>query len=157
LSQVNEWRVFCAIELPDVVRALVPEDSRIAVLSRYSGDVAGLPTDTTVALRAPDDEQEAIERIAALPSDGVDFLVVPRSAFEWLEQHPALTRYLRSRHCFVTRQELACELYELTAEPSGAARGALGAEASSADREPRSQTGTGSGVGGWLRRLLGRR
>jgi hypothetical protein len=137
--------------LSDVVRALVPEDSRIAVLSRYSGDVAGLPSETTTALTASEADSDAVDRLEQAVADGVNFLVIPRTMFGWLEQHPDFSRYLRTRHWFVTRQELACELYELSAEPSGTARGAAEADAPSAAGTPRDH------ARGWFRRLFGSR
>jgi hypothetical protein len=49
----------------------------------------------------------------ALAHLGVQFLVVPRTAFGWLEEEPELAQHLASNHRFITRQEHLCEIYEL--------------------------------------------
>ena len=143
--------------LSDVVRALVPEDARIGVLSRHTGDVAGLAGNLTTTLTPPDDEREAVERLERLRSEGVEFLVVPHSTFGWLEERATVRDYLRNEHRFVTRQEHACELYELSVsrqtqptvlEPSSTAADNVGVG---------SPDGRRGGLRSWLKRLFGSR
>ena len=85
--------------------------------------------------------------------------MIPHTAFGWLAQRPAVTRYLRDAHRFVTRQEQACELYELsdeaTASQDVAALQPTLAEAE--DKEDETRGTRESGAGGWLRRLFGGR
>jgi hypothetical protein len=47
----------------------------------------------------------------------VEFLVIPSSAYRWLEEHPALAEALRRDHRMTTRQEHICEIHELNAPP----------------------------------------
>ena len=145
--------------LTEVVQALVPEDARVAVVSRYAGDIAGLDSRYTRVVEPAGTEDETIAVLAALPAKGVQFVAIPHTAFEWLEGRPAVTRYLRNAHRFVTRQEQACELYELSddapaADDAAELQPALG-EAEDKEGEPHG--GRPGGAGGWLRRLFGGR
>jgi hypothetical protein len=56
-----------------------------------------------------------LSHLRALEASGAEFLVIPRTAFDWLERHPEIADRLKSRHRFVTRQEHVCEIYELCA------------------------------------------
>jgi hypothetical protein len=97
--------------LSDVVRSLLPGNARLAVVAGPSGlgmrHVMLFPNDLS--------EDQAVEHVDRLTSIGIQFLVVPRDAFEWLAAQPRLVEHLRTEHRFVTRQSHACEIYELVA------------------------------------------
>lgn len=97
------------LTVTELVRSLLPDDARIAVVAGGSG--IGIRN----AVLFPRDlgDERAIEHLRRLRSIGVQYLVVPRDAFDWLESHPVLAANLRSEHRFVTRQHHACEIYEL--------------------------------------------
>ncbi len=146
--------------LSDVVRALVPDQARVAVVSHYAGDIAGLDARFTRVLELSDAEEEAVACLAALAAEGVEFVAIPHAAFGWLDERPAVTRYLRSAHRFVTRQEQACELYELSHEAPPASQGVAKLQPTLAEAEDKKDEARGDrerGAGGWLRRLFGGR
>jgi GT2 family glycosyltransferase len=143
--------------LSDVVRALVPDDARIAVLSRHTGDTVGLDRSRTTATSPPGDEKDAVELVEHLQADGVEFLAIPHSSFGWLEENPGVREYLRREHRFVTHQQQACELYELSiGRPPPPT--ALEQSSTPADNEEAGSPGAGrGGLRSWLRRLFGGR
>jgi hypothetical protein len=59
----------------------------------------------------------ADRELATLAARGVEFLVVPKTSFEWLAAHPVLGEALKRSHRMVTRQQHICEIYELIAAP----------------------------------------
>ena len=84
-----------------VVDELLPRRANIAIATVPEGE-----SDLMVG----SDEWHGIEN---LREKEVEFLVIPRPAFEWLERQPALRRQLEAEHRFVTRQENLCAIYEL--------------------------------------------
>ncbi len=50
---------------------------------------------------------------ARAAADGAEFLIVPQSAFEWLDEHAGLHEHLRTNHVLVTHQKHVCDVYEL--------------------------------------------
>jgi len=73
-------------------------------------------------------DAEAIACLESLEERDVQFLVIPHSAFGWLDLHPDFAKRLRESHRLVTRQQYACEIYELVpaaavAEASAVSRG----------------------------------
>lgn len=54
------------------------------------------------------------EALAELARTGIRFFVVPRMAFEWLKRNPAHAESLQNGHRLVTRQQYACEIYQLS-------------------------------------------
>ena len=84
-----------------VVRELLPGRANIAIATVPEGE-----SDLMVGA----DEWRGIED---LQERSVDFLVILRPAFEWLERNPAVQEELDKRHRFVTRQEHVCTIYEL--------------------------------------------
>jgi hypothetical protein len=95
-----------------VIEGLLPKGSRVAVSSMFRGDLAALDGYDAVALSAST-APEAVGHLKDLIREGVEFLVIPRSAFAWHEQHFGLRDYLREHHRFVTHQRYACEIWEL--------------------------------------------
>jgi GT2 family glycosyltransferase len=97
---------------PSVVANLIPTTSRIAVSTNFTADLAALADYDAVQLFAGSVE-EAIDRLEVLVGEGVEFLVIPRGAFAWHEEHFGFREHLRGHHRFVTHQQHACEIWEL--------------------------------------------
>jgi hypothetical protein len=85
----------------DVVRELLPRRAKIAVATVPDGESE---------LVVGNDEWQGLED---LEERNVEFLVILRPGYEWLERHPSIQDELDSRHRFVTRQEHVCTIYEL--------------------------------------------
>jgi hypothetical protein len=118
--------------LQEVVAALLPSDARIALLAATPAEGAAPEGQATWLMpqRPQADSNHVIESIQSLEASGIQFIVIPASAFEWLDEHPEVAQRLRTRHRFVTRQEHLCEIYEL--EPSTAERSEHGSNESAA-------------------------
>ena len=99
----------------DLLASLLPGGSVVAVVSlgdRALTELSGLdgrdfPGPGLVAGAPVAPHADALARL------GVRFLVVPRMAFDWLEEESELADHLARDHRFVTRQEHLCEIYEL--------------------------------------------
>jgi hypothetical protein len=127
------------VQAPDIVPpvrelidALLPEQARIAFLA---ADLQGTGLDGHETWRMPAEPQsdpEALtESLGMLEQSGIQFIVIPSSAFSWLAEHPEVAERLQIRHRFVMRQENLCEIYELSGPATEPARN--GAETRRAD------------------------
>jgi hypothetical protein len=99
----------------EVIGALLPEKAIIAYLAVPTADVAGLEGHHpwVVSQRPDAAPSDAIDSLESLARRGVQFIVIPRSAFEWIDDHGELLEHLQTEHRFVTRQERLCEIYEI--------------------------------------------
>jgi hypothetical protein len=70
-----------------------------------------------------------VAHLETMQSNGAEFLIVPRSAFEWLDEHVDLASHLTSHHLLVTHQEHVCDIYELCPPLSDEHRGVVQHEA----------------------------
>jgi hypothetical protein len=111
----------------ELIEALLPSQARIAFLvasDRDRRDLGGheiwrMPSDS------PSNSGDLMDSLDSLERSGIEFIVIPASAFDWLSEHGEVADRLRTRHRFVTRQEHLCEIYELqgpTQEPSAPVR-----------------------------------
>jgi lipopolysaccharide biosynthesis protein/glycosyltransferase involved in cell wall biosynthesis len=103
-----------------VVRATVPADSHIAVLSDGVDELLGLDVATVThfprtgldeAAARPSDSGEAIALLEREIRDGADTLLVPSTAFAWLDAYPEFKDYLRDR--FSVHEEESCIVVDL--------------------------------------------
>jgi hypothetical protein len=98
----------------DLVRGLLPEGAVAAVLR--SSEAVGTPTGCRAwrldkaVLSSGDKATQALRELA---SGETEFLVIPSSAYGWLERNSDLAEELRTQHRFVTHQHRVCEIYEL--------------------------------------------
>jgi hypothetical protein len=97
----------------EVIDRLLPAGATLAVLSEHGGDLAALEGQAVIAFRPGPDDRSAIDGLRELRTRGAEYLVVPRAAFDWLDDHVDFAQHLRERHRFVTRQQYLCEIYEL--------------------------------------------
>jgi hypothetical protein len=118
------------VHVPDVVPpvrelidALLPAQARIAFLVADLKDTGLDGHETWRMPTEPESEWEALhDSLRALEGSGIQFIVIPSSAFGWLAEHPEVAERLQARHRFVTRQEHLCEIYELCAPAAETAR-----------------------------------
>jgi hypothetical protein len=134
----------------DLLRSLLPRGAVVAVVDLGDRDLLSLDGQHGRSFQpgaaAP---RTDLARLEAMPAEGVDYLAIPRPAFEWAEHHPELVDHLRSRHRLVTRQAHVCEVYELRQDPAGKGASPADRRVLPSDR-PRRRFG-------WIRRLFGRR
>jgi hypothetical protein len=110
----------------DAVDANVPAGATLAVISK--GDDGLLRMGTRTAWHFPRDEagdyvgyhpasgSEAVATLESVRAQGAGFLVVPRTAFWWLEHYGELARHLEERCRLVSRDE-DCAIYGLLPAP----------------------------------------
>jgi hypothetical protein len=137
-----------AASINDLLKHLLPNGARVAVAVPPDQSVSLLPGSEiwNVPEQSAEDEGSTWASLETLRSGGVQFLVIPRPAFDWLDRTPGLRGQLAEEHCFVTRQENLCAVYELRDQ---AAEGAQPAgENGSVTAEPQRPRG--------IRRLLSR-
>jgi GT2 family glycosyltransferase len=101
----------------------LPEDARVAVISRGDDQLLDLP-----GLRAdhfpsspgggyagfyPADGTSAIAHLEWVRATGADFLLFPETAAWWFDSFPRLTRHLEGHHALVAREPGVGTLYRL--------------------------------------------
>jgi hypothetical protein len=114
----------------EILRATVPSDAVVLVVSRGDDKLLNLHggrgwhfprgTDGGYAGYYPADSAAAIEHLQSLIGQGGQFLLLPQTAFWWLEHYRGLEEHLSSHHVLIWRDE-RCAIYrlegELKAEP----------------------------------------
>ena len=112
-----------ASQLADVVSSTLPPDAVVAVAT--FGDESLLAPGTT-AWHFPSDElggsqgyalTSSAGALAALKTArkrGAQFLVIPRTAFGWMDECAEFFEELRKKHPLVVRQEHICLIFDLT-------------------------------------------
>jgi hypothetical protein len=106
----------------DTVAAVVPAEATVAVVSKGDAALLNLPVraawhfpqlDTgAYAGYYPADSAEAISHLEDLRAKGASYLVLPSSAFWWLEHYPAFAAHLGMYE--VIQRDEACLIYALT-------------------------------------------
>jgi hypothetical protein len=97
-----------------IVSSLLPAGAALAIASPFQADAYGFADGFEAEpIVLGDDPDEALREIDAAIRRGVRYLVLPKTAFPWLERNPEAADRLRSEHRLVTRQQHACEIYEL--------------------------------------------
>lgn len=107
----------------ELVGRRVPADARLIVVSRGDPELVKMPgrpawhfpraADGVYAGHHPTDSDEAIRHLEDLRAQGGRFLVVPSTAFWWLEHYRELRSYLEERYRLVERQDDACAIFDL--------------------------------------------
>jgi len=112
--------------IADTVRAELPAGARAAIVSK--GDEALLTSDGISASHFPctsdgayvgyhpADSAAAIALLEAQRVAGIQFLVVPRTAFWWLEYYTAFRDHLERRYRLLFGQQDTCLIFDLHAE-----------------------------------------
>lgn len=107
-----------------VVAEQVPEGATIAVISRGDDemlDLGGHPAwhfpregDGTYLGYHPHDSAQAIGHLEALRREGAQYLLLPPTAYWWLDHYRNFALHLEQRYRRLTRQEDGCLLFELS-------------------------------------------
>ena len=108
----------------DVVDAQIPPGETVAVVSRGDDELLDLgthpawhfPQDDAGAYIGyhPHDSAEAITHLEALRAQGAHYLLVPPTAYWWLEHYRNFALHLEQRYHRLTQQEDGCLLFELS-------------------------------------------
>ncbi len=114
LGMVRRVRVY--------IRRLVPPEARVIIISKGDPDLVELegqqgwhfPQDDlgNYAGHYPTESEEAIIHLEALRARGAGFLVIPRSAFWWLEHYGDLARHLDASYQLIWKSA-DCQIFEL--------------------------------------------
>jgi hypothetical protein len=102
--------------LDELLRALLPDDARIAVVTGSDGDLPALGHARAVQ---PPDGGGLVALLAEATASGADFLVIPASAFERVHGGGESASTVGDWR-LVTRQEHLCEIYEREGESAAA-------------------------------------
>jgi hypothetical protein len=116
-------------EIRDVVDAVVPAGETVAVVSRGDEELLDLgahrawhfPQDDHGAYVGyhPHDSAEAITHLEALRKQGARYLLVPPTAYWWLDHYRNFALHLEQRYRRLTREEEGCLLFELSLNRPG--------------------------------------
>jgi glycosyltransferase involved in cell wall biosynthesis len=108
--------------LREAVRATVPDESTVLVVSKGDGELLDLGgcvarhfpqrADGQYAGYYPADSAAAVEHLEHLRQSGAGYLLFPHTAFWWLDHYADFTRHLESRHVQVQKDEY-CIIYRL--------------------------------------------
>jgi hypothetical protein len=110
-------------KIRDVVRAALPPDATVIVVSRGDDELLKLGgrtawhfprgEDGAYAGHNPADSAEAIARLEELRARGGQFLLLPATALWWLEHYDGFRRHLEEHYCGVMRLKQTCVIYAL--------------------------------------------
>jgi len=106
-----------------LVRESVPTDAAVLVVSRGDDQLVSLdgargshfPQDDSgiYSGQHPHDSAEAIAALEKLRAKGSQYLLLPQTAFWWLESYPAFKQHLETRYRVLRRQEDTALLFSL--------------------------------------------
>ncbi len=107
-------------EIARTLRSVVPAGARVAALDKWDPTLLHLagrrgchfPDRRWLADGYPTDDETAWHHLEELRKRGVSFVVIPSSAFWWLEHYPAFARRLETEGQSAWRDE-RCLIYEL--------------------------------------------
>jgi len=109
-------------EMARTVRRIVPPDAALAVVDKWDPTLLHLsrrrgwhfPDRRVLPDGYPPDSATAVRHLEAMRRRGAEYLVVPSSAFWWLEHYPGLAEYLYERGA-IAGADLHCAIFRLTA------------------------------------------
>ncbi len=139
--------------MADLVKHLLPAGALVVVASLGDEDEVAfeglrmwqLPLgSSTDGAGAPEAHLETLQR------NGAEFLILPKSAFEWLDEHGDLAERLLRDHVLVTHQEHVCDIYEMCPSQAKDKHDAMPDDAPAHER-PASKSVFES-LFGWIRR-----
>ena len=107
-----------------VVEQQVPEGATIAVITRGDDEMLDLgghsawhfprEDDGTYLGYHPHDSAQAIGHLEALRREGAQYLLLPPTAYWWLDHYRNFALHLEQRYRRLTREEDGCLLFELS-------------------------------------------
>ncbi len=109
-------------QIRDYLESLVTADAKLAVLEADGGLAPALAPIRAMAVRADDlDRNDAPQSLRRLAFDA-DYLVIPRAADEWLDEHDGIAEQIEESCPRIADQHYLCRVYELV-EPRDEAYG----------------------------------
>jgi hypothetical protein len=103
-------------QLRDYLENLLSTDTRVAVLETGEAIAAALAPVHAAAIsveQLPGDGEVPLASLARLLDGGADYLVVPRSADEWLERHAHVRAQIEASCRKIADQRHLCRVFEL--------------------------------------------
>jgi hypothetical protein len=103
-------------QMRDYLENLLSSDTRVAVLETgeaLAGNLAPLDAAAIAAERLHRDGEGAISTLARLAAGGADYLIVPRSADEWLERNADVCAEIEVSCRKIADQRHLCRVFEL--------------------------------------------
>jgi GT2 family glycosyltransferase len=114
-----------------IVEEKVPDGATVAVVSRGDDEMLDLgphpawhfprESDGTYVGYHPHDSAQAISHLEAARREGARFLLVPPTAYWWLDHYRNFALHLEQRYRRLTREDEGCVLYELSLNRASAA------------------------------------
>jgi hypothetical protein len=108
-------------QLRDYLEKLTSIDTGLAVFETAEGLVAGLAPLDVMPVSGVGESEELLTELERLAELGAKYLVVPRSADEWLESRPDLVHEIESRCPKLADQRYLCRVYGLEPLREGSA------------------------------------
>jgi hypothetical protein len=100
--------------LGEIAKHLLPAGAQVVVASLGDEDWSTLADLQVWQLPLGSGGSAAtMAHLETMHRNGAEFLIVPQSAFEWLDEHAGLHEHLRTNHVLVTHQKHVCDVYEL--------------------------------------------
>jgi GT2 family glycosyltransferase len=119
----------CVRRIREVVRATVPEDGVVAVISKgdeslldlYGREAWHFPQepDGDYAPQYPNGATAMIAHLEVLRAEGADYLLVPKPMLGWFQGHPKFNQHVNHHYPIAVEQDDACTIFALD-EPSTA-------------------------------------
>lgn len=116
-SRVGDYDLLVA-RTRALVEAVTPVGCTVLVVSRGDDELLRLggrrarhfPSSSSgqYAGHHPADDEQAIAHLTELRGEGADYLVLPRTAFWWLDYYPRFRAHLEANYEVVVRDEAAC-------------------------------------------------
>jgi GT2 family glycosyltransferase len=121
---VDRIRDVAAERLPDGATVLVVSrgDDELLRLGRCQARHFPEAEDGVYAGYHPADGAEAVAQLEAQRARGADYLILPETAFWWLEHYPQLEQHLSSRYREVVRREDTCLIFSLGGRENGSGK-----------------------------------
>lgn len=102
-------------QVRDYLERLVAEEARLLVLEADGGVAAGLAPLRATGLRVAElDAGEASRSLRRFARTGAEYLVVPRAADEWLQDHGEVAEEIEESCRKIADQRHLCRVYALT-------------------------------------------
>jgi glycosyltransferase involved in cell wall biosynthesis/2-polyprenyl-3-methyl-5-hydroxy-6-metoxy-1,4-benzoquinol methylase len=116
-------------QILDVVQTNLPAAAKVIVASRGDDELLRLggrrgwhypqTPDGTYAGHHPTDSRDAIAHLEALKAGGGRYLLLPATAFWWMDHYGEFRRHLESRYRKVVERDGVCAIFSLRESPAG--------------------------------------
>jgi hypothetical protein len=104
----------------DFLENLISADTRLAVVEAEGGVATALAPIDAAKLGVEELEVDPLSGLRRAVGEGARYLVVPRSADEWLDEHATVAAVIERRCRKVADQRHLCRVFELDGLEEGA-------------------------------------